>query len=512
MESMKKLRQAATPLTPRLRKILRKEGVLRVPNRKRGCGGGKTIVHNIRTVVGRRPDQNKPQMFWIIKVTIQNNRPTDHAMLTTFLMTNPRSLVYKIGELQSVLIQNHVDVAAISETWFSSHKPEELLGIDGYTLFSKCRSTRRGGGIALYIRDCVPCYPLTCIKVPQHLECFWVKVRPPRLPRNISAIAVCVVYSPPKSPHEDELIDHLIASADLLRTKYPDIGLVILGDLNHLDIRDICLDNKLCQVVENNTRGEAILDKIITNMKPMYLKPEILPALASSDHNCVLWSPKAQSCPPQCIKRVVQPIREPGLKNGRRLLLSLYQSHPHATKSRQNHSTTHNLVSLMDFMYRTSDVSGSVCTVITTDFAKAFDAVDHTVAVQCLLDLGVRPSLIPWICSFMTDRQQKVRYLGHLFDWEYPTCGVAQGTVLGPIVFLALINSALQDGPHHWKYVDDMTIAQSWSPKVPCTLQQTLNGLDTWVNEHKMKLNPSKCKVVHVTGMRQKKLPYQHCP
>ncbi|CAJ1060342.1 Hypp2194 [Xyrichtys novacula] len=172
--------------------------------------------------------------------------------------------------------------------------------------------------------------------------------------------------------------------------------------------------------------------------------------------------------------------------------------------SRQNRSTTHNLVSLMDFMYRTSDVSDSVCTVITTDFAKAFDAVDHTVAVQCLLDLGVRPSLIPWICSFMTDRQQKVRYQGHLSDWEYPTCGVAQGTVLGPIVFLALINSALQDGPHHWKYVDDMTIAQSWSPKVPCTLQQTLNGLDTWVNEHKMKLNPSKCKVVHVTGMRQK--------
>ena len=172
--------------------------------------------------------------------------------------------------------------------------------------------------------------------------------------------------------------------------------------------------------------------------------------------------------------------------------------------SRQNRSTTHNLVSLMDFVYRSSDVSGSVCTVITTDFAKAFDAVDHTVAVQCLLDLGVRPGLIPWICSFMTDRQQKVRYQGHLSDWEYPTCGVAQGTVLGPIVFLALINSALQDGPHHWKYVDDMTMAQSWKPKVPCTLQQTLNGLDTWVNEHKMKLNPKKCKVVHVTFMREK--------
>ena len=72
------------------------------------------------------------------------------------------------------------------------------------------------------------------------------------------------------------------------------------------------------------------------------------------------------------------------------------------------------------------------------------------------------------------------------------------------IIFLALINSALQDGTHHWKYVDDMTMAQSWKPKFPCTLQQTLDGLDTWVNDHKMKLNPRKCKVIHVTGMRQK--------
>lgn len=170
--------------------------------------------------------------------------------------------------------------------------PEELLGIDGYTLFSKCRPIRRGGGVPLYIRDCVPSYPLTFISVPDHLECLWVKVRPPRLPRHISAIAVCMVYSPPQSPHQDELIEHVLASSDLLRTKYPDIGLVILGDFNHVRVHDICLDNKLCQVVQNNTRGEVILDMIIANMKSVYLRPEILPPVSSSDHNRVFWSPK----------------------------------------------------------------------------------------------------------------------------------------------------------------------------------------------------------------------------
>lgn len=44
---------------------------------------------------------------------------------------------------------------------------------------------------------------------------------------------------------------------------------------------------------------------IIINMKTMYMKSEILPPISSSDHNCVLWSPKAQLRPPQCIRRMV---------------------------------------------------------------------------------------------------------------------------------------------------------------------------------------------------------------
>uniref|UniRef100_A0A673LY22 Reverse transcriptase domain-containing protein n=1 Tax=Sinocyclocheilus rhinocerous TaxID=307959 RepID=A0A673LY22_9TELE len=81
-------------------------------------------------------------------------------------------------------------------------------------------------------------------------------------------------------------------------------------------------------------------------------------------------------------------------------------------------------------------------------------------------------------------------YAGYLSDWEYPSCGVAQGTILGPIIFLALINNALQDQIR-------------WTSHQPCTLQQTLNDLGIWVEEHKMKLNSKKCKVLHVTRMKQ---------
>lgn len=101
------------------------------------------------------------------------------------------------------------------------------------------------------------------------------------------------------------------------------------------------------------------------------------------------------------------------------------------------------------------------------------------------------------MCSFRTNRSQKVRYREHLSDWEYSPCGVTQGTVLGPVVFPALIIHALQDKTNHWKCADDVTAVQRWPLHQPCALQQTLNGLHTWAENHKMKHNPKKCKVVH---------------
>lgn len=44
------------------------------------------------------------------------------------------------------------------------------------------------------------------------------------------------------------------------------------------------------------------------------------------------------------------------------------------------------------------------------DYSKAFfDHIDHNILVQMLIILGVRKSLIRWICSFLTERRQAVK-------------------------------------------------------------------------------------------------------
>jgi len=44
------------------------------------------------------------------------------------------------------------------------------------------------------------------------------------------------------------------------------------------------------------------------------------------------------------------------------------------------------------------------------DYAKAFDHVDHSIDIQKLLDLGVPKFLVRWLCSFLVERQQRVKF------------------------------------------------------------------------------------------------------
>jgi len=162
-------------------------------------------------------------------------------------------------------------------------------------------------------------------------------------------------------------------------------------------------------------------------------------------------------------------------------------------------STSHCLIELLDVLYKGTDKVNSVGTLVVTDFSKAFDCVDHTLAIQKLYNLGVRSEVIPWITNFLTARRHRVQYQSALSDWEVLSCGVPQGTIFGPIIFISIINDAAENArTSGFKYVDDLSLAEVRSASVPSKIHLDVQDLDEWANKTHLKLNPSKCKVMQI--------------
>ena len=120
-------------------------------------------------------------------------------------------------------------------------------------------------------------------------------------------------------------------------------------------------------------------------------------------------------------------------------------------------STTHYLVKLMDQAYSSTD-RRHAATAITIDYSKAFDYVDHNVLMQKLLQLGVRKKVIKLIASFLTDRSHTTIMSGKKSEFVKITCGVPQGTVMGPKLFVILINGDKCASATNYKLVDDKTL------------------------------------------------------
>ena len=112
--------------------------------------------------------------------------------------------------------------------------------------------------------------------------------------------------------------------------------------------------------------------------------------------------------------------------------------------------------------------------------------------------MGARSIVVKWICSFPPQRRQAVKLDGLLSEWATVHAGVPQGTKLGPVLFLVMVND-LACRSSYWKYVDDITISEVVPHGSPSTIQDDLDSITAWAEENCMNLNPKKCKEMRLS-------------
>jgi len=171
---------------------------------------------------------------------------------------------------------------------------------------------------------------------------------------------------------------------------------------------------------------------------------------------------------------------------------------------RPHHSTETALLKITDDLLSATD-QGNISVVALLDLSAAFDTVDHSILLHRLQhSFGIHSTALSWFHTYLTDRYQTVSINEIKSDPVLLSCGVPQGSVLGPVLF-TLYTQPLDnifDTHHiqHHSFADDSQLYDNTSPDQTDELLQTVSDCVTdvqnWMTENKLKLNSDKTEAI----------------
>ena len=166
---------------------------------------------------------------------------------------------------------------------------------------------------------------------------------------------------------------------------------------------------------------------------------------------------------------------------------------------RKNHSTYMPLLLLQSAVSDSIDV-GDVVLTLFLDLQKAFDTVNHHILLQKLENHGIRGIILNWFSNYLSERSQRVFFNNVFSEDVVMDCGVPQGSVLGPLLFIIYMNdfSCTSKMIKLLLYADDITMYISGKDvnSLICAVNNELVIISNWFVSNHLFLNLNKSSFI----------------
>ena len=234
------------------------------------------------------PQLNRPRTLIPVKITKEAKPETSSSQSSSFpslYVFNAASLAkpHALQQLEAELESFSTDVAVITETHFKVHHTDQFTALPGYNCIRRDRTGRRGGGVAIYIREHIPYNFITVKNDGKEYESVWINVS---IDKN--NFTICGIYHPPKPIYDTgkfktflhDNIDHFVDSESFST-------LILAGDFNQLPVSEIETNTGLISLVKQPTRGNNNLDNILISMCTDF-SLNVFKSAVKSDHSAIV--------------------------------------------------------------------------------------------------------------------------------------------------------------------------------------------------------------------------------
>ena len=177
----------------------------------------------------------------------------------------------------------------------------------------------------------------------------------------------------------------------------------------------------------------------------------------------------------------------------------------------ENNSTEH---AILQF---TQDIVGSIekgeyTLGVFIDLSKAFDTVNHDILLKKLKNYGIRNNHLEILASYLKNRKQYVFHNIHHHDFLPITCGVPQGSILGPLLFIIYVNDFHNSSKllTEVMFADDTNLFMSNKNvnKLFSDMNRELIKVSKWFKTNKLSLNANKTKwCLFYSSSKKRSLP-----